>query len=355
MNYLYIKVLKVLANAVICVGQKGQKVYYCPISNQKYAYGSGQQVKRCAMERLMSNIEEEFSPVTYRFKKNKEGKLSEDIVKVSCNPSNSDQLLAGYMLAEKEDKKTGEGTVKRRSPFSFSPLKPLPFLANTYNEVLVRDDRDRNNNIIEIKDASGNLLDQEEVMQILGQNDTNKTFSKFTDPDNNVRMNGLYEANIAINLDRLFKVKLAQQDREVTLSTIEELKSEGWEVVNSPQGVCLEAPAQYKEKVIAGIADAIINFRVTSNQSSNFDTMKTLAVSVSDDASKIDRGIRSKLIEERKAKLVINTEVDGLTTYVSELASAYIVVENEDFDAMNKAMADITNRIEAHCLNVVEA
>ncbi|WP_197086587.1 hypothetical protein [Sphingobacterium sp. IITKGP-BTPF85] len=74
--------------------------------------------------------------------------------------------------------------------------------------------------------------------------------------------------------------------------TIEKLKSEGWFESKNVFGDCLVAPKELREKLVKALANAIINWRITSNQSRTFSLMDTLAISISDNANLIAGSIR---------------------------------------------------------------
>jgi len=57
-------------------------------------------------------------------------------------------------------------------------------------------------------------------------------------------------------------------------------------------------PEQVRERLIPALAEAIIEWSITSNQARTFSLMETLAVSISDNANKIATSIRAKLSEE---------------------------------------------------------
>lgn len=52
------------------------------------------------------------------------------------------------------------------------------------------------------------------------------------------------------------------------------------------------------KKIIPVLADALLNWRITSNQARTFSLMETLAIAISDNANTLAGAIRAKLIED---------------------------------------------------------
>jgi hypothetical protein len=122
-------------------------------------------------------------------------------------------------------------------------------------------------------------------------------------------------------------------------ATIEKLRSEGWVESENVFGKCLVAPKALREKWISGLAKAIINWRITSNQSRTFSLMDTLAISISYNANKIGGSIRAKLSEEdsRKADPIIDENLDGVDTFITLQAGGYLHTKGETADALEEA------------------
>ena len=98
-------------------------------------------------------------------------------------------------------------------------------------------------------------------------------------------------------------------------------------------------PKAEREKVIPALANALLNWRITSNQARTFSLMETLAIAISDNANKLAGAIRAKLIEEGekpKAKPIID-ETAGADIFVTLPCSNYIVTVNESADALDQA------------------
>ncbi len=74
--------------------------------------------------------------------------------------------------------------------------------------------------------------------------------------------------------------------------------------------------------------------------------METLAVAISDNASKIAGAIRAKLQETGdKAEPIVDDSIKGVSTFVSLAASGYIRTNLEAVDALEQAENDLTKRM----------
>ena len=332
------------AFTVFCV-EEGQKSYYDPQFNVKVPYSSGQQVKRSIMGKLNEVLNVEPSPTEFYFDVDKKGALKEGEVLSSCDPHYVDQLLGGWMRTPKGGK---EKAVKRRSPLSISAMTPLhPLLASVPKENISFDRSDRPNvHKVVVRDASGNVLTDEQVSNFL--NGSDRSLYRKWIPDN-TRATGLFVYDVAIDLRRLFCVPTNQLEPEITSDMVETLKNDGWKVVNTVFGECLLMPKEQREKIIPAIADALIDWHITSNQARTFSLMETLAIAISDNANTLAAAIRAKLIDgdndsKPKAKPIID-EHAGAATYVTLPCASYIVTETESADALDKAKQDLVNRM----------
>lgn len=333
MSTIYIRTLKRAEHTVFCVAD-GQKTYYDPQFNRRVPYSSGQQVKRSLIDSLSKVLNEVPSPTTFVFSKNSKNELKEDEVYATCNPTYADQLLGGWMKAEKG----GKGrTIKRRSPLSISSMRGLhPLLAGIDSENVSFDRSDRPNNEVIVRDEKNNTLNEEEISALLEGKD--RSLSRKWIP-NNSRATGLFVQDMAIDLRRLFCVLLNKLEPEITEETEAKLREAGWEETKTIFGTCLLAPKEIREKLIPALAHAIINWTITSNQSRTFSLMETLAVSISDNANKIAGSIRAKLKEEEdnKAEPIIEEDMKGVKSFVTLSAGGYIRTKRESVDALDKA------------------
>ena len=165
-----------------------------------------------------------------------------------------------------------------------------------------------------------------------------RSFSRKWIPDNR-RAGGLFVQDIAIDLRRLFSVALNPFEPEISEETEARLREARWIESENVFGPCLVAPDPVREKLIPALAEAIIEWSITSNQARTFSLMETLAVTISDNANKIATSIRAKLSEEddNKANPIIEEDLEGVSTYVTLAASGYIRTKSESFDALAKA------------------
>lgn len=343
-SFIYLRGCKHAAFTVFCV-EDGQKSYYDPQFNVKVPYSSGQQVKRSIMGKLNEVLNVEPSPTEFYFDVDKKGALKEGEVLSSCDPHYVDQVLGGWMRTPKGGK---EKAVKRRSPFSISAMTPLhPLLASVPKENISFDRSDRPNvHKVVVRDANGNVLTDEQVSIFL--NGSDRSLYRKWIPDN-TRATGLFVYDVAIDLRRLFCVPTNQLEPEITSDMVETLKNDGWKVVNTVFGECLLMPKEQREKIIPAIADALIDWHITSNQARTFSLMETLAIAISDNANTLAAAIRAKLIDgdndsKPKAKPIID-EHAGAATYVTLPCASYIVTETESADALDKAKQDLVNRM----------
>jgi len=341
MNTIYVRTLKRAEHTVFCV-QDGQKTYYDPQFGKRVPYSSGQQVKRSLLDSLNSILNTPGSPTTFLWDVNKKGELKEGEVYATCNPTAADQLFGGWMKAGKGGT---EKTLKRRSPLSISAMRALhPLLATTDSEDVSFDRSDRSNNHIIVRDENQNVLEKDAVIALLAGKD--RSLQRKWIP-NNRRATGLFIQDIAIDLRRLFSVNINPLEPEVSPDVEKILRENDWIVGENIFGPCLIAPKTLRDKWIPAIANAIINWKITSNQARTFSLMETLAISISDDANKIASSIRAKLTEDEKAKPIIEESIKGVTTYVALPAAAYLVTSTESSEALKNAYNDLVTFLQA--------
>jgi len=329
--YIYLRALKHAEHTVFCV-QDGQKTYFDPQFNRLVAYSSGQQVKRSIIDSLTSNLNVQMAPITFNYNVTAKNELENKEPWSPCDPTYVDQLLGGWMRA-------GDGiTVKRRSPLSISAMRPLhPLLAGVDKENLTFDRSDRpDRHPVNVR-MGEKLLTDEEIDEFLTTN--NRTLPRRNWIPDNARTGGLFIYDIAIDLRTLFSVSINQHEPELSKDKIEELKTKGWIESENIFGKCLVLKKEEREKVIPALANALLNWRITSNQARTFSLMETLAVAISDNANTLAGAIRAKLIEDSekpKAKPIID-ETAGAEIYVTLPCSSYVVTVNESADALEKA------------------
>lgn len=318
--FVYIRALRHAEHTVFCV-QDGQKSYYNSQFSQRIPYSSGQQVKRSAIEDILTHLGEQAAPTTFNYTLNKNNELGNGEPWSLCDPTFTDQLLGGWMKAA-----TGEVTLKRRSPFSISAMRPLhPLLAGIAKENATFD-RSNNPEIhpVNIRDAKNNILTEAEVDDFLSKN--KRTLGRRNWIPDLTRAEGLFVYDIAIDMRTLFSVSINQHEPEVNPQTIEKLKAAGWLEKSNAFGKCLIAPKEVRNKIIPAIARGIINWRITSNQARTFSLMETLAIAISNNANQIAGAIRAKLIEdtERPAAKPFIDDTAGATIFRALPCDGYI-------------------------------
>lgn len=339
--YIYVRGLRHVDLSVFCV-EKGQKFYWDPVfSKVRVPFSSGQQVKRSILDGIITELQTNPSAVTFVFDVNKKEGLGEGEVLSSCDPEYFDQIFGGWMRATKGGK---EKTLKRRSPFSISAMRPLhPLLGGVVNENITFDRSDKPNlHRVVVRDASGAEMSEEEIETFL--EGTDRSLYRKWIPDN-TRATGLFVYDVAIDLRTLFAVSINQLEPEITKDKIQDLKSKGWILTSNVFGDCLVMPKTMRDKAIPAIAKALVNWKITSNQARTFSLMETLAIAISDNANTLAGAIRAKLIddgEKPKAKPIID-ETAGADLFVTLPCSGYVVTETESASAIQEAEQKLTD------------
>jgi len=342
-NTIYIRTLKRVEHTVFCVSD-GQKYYYDAQFNRRIPFSSGQQVKRSILDTISEVLNVIPSPTTFLFDVTKQKELKEGEVYGTCDPTYPDQLLGGWMKAAKGGK---DRTLKRRSPLSISAMRGLhPLLAGIDNDNASFDRSDRPNNQVIVRDEKGNQLSEEEIVAFLEGKD--RSLSRKWIP-NQSRASGLFVSDIAIDLRRLFSVSLNSFEPEMSDETIEKLRKAGWIESKNVFGDCLVAPKELREKWAKALVKAIVNWKITSNQSRTFSLMDTLALSISDNANLIAGSIRAKLSEEdsNKAQPIIDESLNNVETFITLQAGGYIQTKSETADALERAEQAIVGKLMA--------
>ena len=343
MTTIYVRTLKHAEHTVFGV-EDGQKMYWEPQFKRSVPYSSGQQIKRSLIDKLSAILKKIPSPTTFISYKDKNGTLKEGEVYGTCDPSYPDQLFGGWMNAGKGGETR---TIKRRSPLSISAMRGLhPLLAGVKSENISFDRTDRPNTVKIVRDEKGNTLNADEVVELLKGNDRSLSRKWI---QGNKRATGLFVQDMAIDLRRLFTVSLNSFEPEITLETEKQLREAGWIESKNVFGECLVAPKKERERLIPALAEAIIEWEITSNQSRTFSLMETLAISIGGNGNKIASSIRAKLSveEEDKAIPIIEEEITGIDTFISTTASGYIRTKSESVDAMENAKAKLIEKMKA--------
>lgn len=343
--YLYIRGLRQADYTVFCVAD-GQKTYWDPQFGKPVAFSSGQQVKRSILDAFTAVLGEPRAPITFNYEVAKTKKGDETLENKEpwspCDPACADQLVGGWMRA-----RTGEITIKRRAPLSVSAMRPLhPLLVQQDKENLTFDRSDHpEQHPVRVLNSDGQELTEKEIQNFL-QNNKRTLPRRHWIPDN-ARTSGLFVYDVAVDLRRLFRVSLNQHEPELTPAKIEELKAAGWR--ESEDGLDLVCPPARREEIIPALADALINWRVTSNQSRTFSPQPTLAVAISDNANRVVSTIRADLVEEEterpKVEPVLDSSVNGVDLFVALPAKGYVRGVTASADALENAVEAIADRL----------
>jgi hypothetical protein len=334
--FIYLRGLRHAEHTVFGVND-GQKFYYDPQFGRKMAYSSGQQVKRSVIESL--NMP--FAAITFNWEiDKKENKASQKEPHSPCDPSYSDQLLGGYMKAE-----SGNMTVKRRSPLSFSAMRPLhPLLGGIESPTEnLTFDRTSHPDHHEVKvywldnKKRGAELTQEELDEWLTTNRRSLPNRAFIQDQS--RASGLFVYDVAIDLRTLFCVSTNKLEPELFPEIETKLRGEGWNERKNIFGNCLICPKSKRDEIIPALAKAIINWRITSNQARTFSLMETVALAISDNANQIAYAIRGELRDDTE-RLQAAPKIDETVKadlFITPIASSYVVGSVGSADALVKA------------------
>jgi len=350
-SFLYIRGLKSATHTVFGVSA-GQKFYYDPETGRRMPYSSGQQVKRSLLEVFLNELGVSPAPITFVSDLKKDGTLKEGEPWSPCDPRHPDQLVGGWMRAQKGG---DNRTLKRRSPLSISALRPLhPLLAGMSSENLTYDRRDRPDLHVSIVRREGQegdkaVLTDEEKVDLMKTQPGRSLFLKYIQDQS--RASGLFVYDVAVDLRTLFCVSTSETEPEITPAIREALQAAGWQPGLNTFGPCLLCPPEQREKLIPALAKALLDWRILTNQSRTFDLMKTLAVAVSDNANSIGAAIRAKLVPESegsdrgpKARPVLE-RIPGVDLFIAPSAAEYVFTEEERADALASAEQEIIRRL----------
>ncbi len=346
-SYIYLRGLRKVDHTVFSVAN-GLKYYTDPQFNIKLAYSSGQQVKRSIMEAL--NLP--FAAITFNWEIDKNGNAGMKELHSPCDPTYVDQLLGGYMKSEKD-----KLTVKRRSPLSISAMRPLhPLLGRQEwdkEAEAVSFDRSSHPEKHKVKvfttDEDGKRVElEDEKLEAWLVSNERSLGPKYYNPTGQNRASGLFIYDIAIDLRRLFCVSTNKLEPELIFPDMEEkLRNDGWVESENIFGKCLVCPKDKREEIIDRLANALINWRITSNQSRTFSFMETLAFSLSDNANRVAFSIRAELKDEYEkpsASPVID-ESSGAEIFLTPLISSVLQGFTGSSDALDKAEESLKEKM----------
>ena len=347
---LYVRGLRQVEHTVFAVAD-GQKTYKDPLANgREMAYASGQQVKRSLLDTFADEIGEARAPVTF-YKVLSKDTLKDGEPHSACDPSYPDQLIGGWMRAEKRSEGSSNSRrVRRRAPLSVSAFRPVsPHLARVNTEEALtfdRRDSDPATNKVVVRDAKGNVVSDEALAEFLDENDRELTRLNYLAPQK--RAYGLYIYDVAVDMRRLFSVSMADEDPELDTATVAKLKGEGWVEVDHT----LVAPEAERERIIPALAYALLHWSITSNQARTFSPMPPLAVALADRADKIATAIRADLDPEagvrRPSATVVLDSVGENSLFVTPVARGVLRGVDASADAMDQAQAEIERRLRAY-------
>ncbi len=347
--YIYLRVLRHADHTVFAV-QDGQKFYYDPQFGTRMAYSSGQQVKRGILEELTTYMNAPFAPITFNWEIDKSGKAGQKEPHSPCDPSYVDQMLGGYMKAE-----SGDYTIKRRSPLSISAMRPLHPKLGGLEGIKENITFDRSahpeGHVVKVS----RLVDNKRVELSVKELDDFLTTNKRNLPNriwipDHTRASGLFVFDVAIDLRTLFCISLNRLEPELHPDVEAKLREQGWIEGRNAFGSCLICPAEKRAEIIPALAHALLNWRITSNQSRTFSLMETLAVAVSDNANQIAYAIRGELKEdtgERQEAVAKLDETARAKIYITPACGGYIAGAGGSVDALDQAADYLTALMEA--------
>ena len=345
--FIYLRGLRHVDHTVFAVND-GQKYYYDPQFGKRIAYSSGQQVKRAIMEAL--NLP--FAAITFNWEIEKKAlngkqKASQKEPHSPCDPTYADQLLGGYMKAQ-----SGEMTVKRRSPLSISAMRPIhPLLGGienpTENITFDRTSHPEHHKVnvywSDDKKRTEKLSDEELETWLT---DNKRSLPNRAFIQDQTRTSGLFVYDIAIDLRTLFCVSANKLEPELFTEVEKKLKEENWVETENVFGKCYLCPQEKRKEIIENLAHALVNWRITSNQSRTFSPMETLALAISDNANQITYAIRAELQDtERPSASPVIDETAKANMFVTPVANSYVKNAVGSADALEEAERHIVEKI----------
>jgi hypothetical protein len=161
------------------------------------------------------------------------------------------------------------------------------------------------------------------------------------------RASGLFVYDIAIDLRTLFCVSTNKLEPELFPEIDEKLRGEGWVEGENIFGKCLICPKETREQIIKNLANALINWRITSNQARTFSLMETVAVAISENANQIAFAIRGDLREDTERPQA-SPKIDETTKadlYITPTASSFVVGSIGSANALERAEEALVDKM----------
>lgn len=352
-KFLFVRILRYVTFSVFCV-DKDQKNYWDKNFNTKLPYSSGQQVKHSIMDSILDVLNLKRLGVTFNFGVDG-NKLTQKEVTQPCDPTYYDQLLGGWMSISSKKGDTGDDVenkkgmnLKRRSPLSISAMTPVhPLLASLIHEKNMTFDRTETKSDDEfvVRDKNKNIMSEDDLKSFLEKSNSDLTKRKFIDGKD--RANGFFDVDVAIDLEKLFRIPLLLNDIEIDETIEKKLRESNWVEVEIDGIKYLELPKDEHDKVADAIAWGIINWQITSNQSRTFDTMPVLSVAISNRPDEISSAIRGEISEdnENKADLVVDTNYPNTKIFSTKLLNGYVSGVETSYTAIDDAVSEIKKTI----------
>lgn len=343
-NYVFFRGIRLVKSSVFCVDDD-QKKFYDPVWKKMIPYSSGQQVKRSIIEDMLDKLGEDYSPMQFWLTASKKDKkLKQNEVTQSCDPTYVDQLFGGWMSTVGKNNKGS--TKKRRSPLSISAMTPLhPYLADIYREKNMSFQRD--NFYLKITDENKNELSEEEITKFLEEN--NQKISKNKLIDGKGRVTGIFSFDVVVDLKRAFSVYIEDDMNEVPENIVEKLIEEGWTETNIKNRRSLVLPEAFHEEYANLLSNALVDWRISSNQSRTFDLMPFLFAIVGTRADEISFSVVPEVSEEEEKTVNISVYEQPNTKVYSTLLTKSL--PNVNVNPTSTALQDAVEHVKSLILN----
>lgn len=376
-NNVYVRLIREQEPSVLCVGsvdkKSQQKRYFDPLANSFLAIGTGQQTKYSFINEFLYEQDLSPAPVTFIVEDKKgDGKISQQVAFTEPDPMHPEALLRGYMKTVKvmkdanggrkkkkddeEDEADGK-TYKRRSPMSFSFYVPWnhrlagnPQMPNSVS--INRSDSAEFHNLYLNEGDRMILFDDIEDQEI-----RDRMVARKFDPAPKSMSVGLYTSDIVMDMDRMFSVTDNAIEQEVPDQYLQAMREAGWtEFKHSQYGTMLDMPDDEKQKLIEALAHALLNHRITSNQSANFSLMNVVAVVVSTNANEVKSAVLPVFTRDDKGKYVFSDieteETDNTKVFVSKSVRNLLpdYAGECSIGAVSNAEAFIADHLRNYCI-----